>query len=424
MKNQALRFLFFFAMIFSMLIPSTIAHAAGILYVKPDGTSDCSSWANSCNLQSALTGAASGNEIWVAAGTYKPTAGSDRSATFQLVNDVAVYGGFAGTETARGERNPVTNITILSGDLNGDDVGFTNNSENVYHVVTGVTGATLDGFTIIGGNANANDVMNPDGNGGGMLNYSATSPTLTNLIFSGNATAYYGGGMLNWNSSNPTLTDVSFIGNSAGSDGGGMFNWNSSSPTLMNVTFSGNSAIVGGGMYNYIASNPILINVTFNGNSATSLRGGGMYNYQSSPTLTNVTFSGNSALTTGGGMYNEAGSNPTVRNTIFWGNTAPGGGAQIYNVSSSPSISDSVVQGGYAGTNIITTDPLLGPLGNYGSFTQTIPLLVGSSAIDTGNDAVCPATDQRGVTRQHGAHCDIGAYEVNLFSINLPLMMR
>ena len=62
-------------------------------------------------------------------------------------------------------------------------------------------------------------------------------------------------------------------------------------------------------------------------------------------------------------------------------------------------------------TNIITTDPLLGTLGNYGGFTQTIPLLAGSSAIDTGNDAVCPATDQRGVTRPQGAHCDIGAYE-------------
>ncbi len=72
------------------------------------------------------------------------------------------------------------------------------------------------------------------------------------------------------------------------------------------------------------------------------------------------------------------------------------------------------MQGGYPRstcTNIITADPLLGALGNYGGFTQTIPLLAGSSAIDTGNDAVCPATDQRGVTRPQGAHCDIGAYE-------------
>ena len=117
-------------------------------------------------------------------------------------------------------------------------------------------------------------------------------------------------------------------------------------------------------------------------------------------------------------MCNYDNSNPQIRNTIFWGNTAPTG-AQIYNCSSTPVVSDSVVQGGYPRqhcTNIITTDPLLGTLGNYGGFTQTIPLLAGSSAIDTGNDAVCPATDQRGVTRPQGAHCDIGAFEQDDFT--------
>ncbi len=76
-------------------------------------------------------------------------------------------------------------------------------------------------------------------------------------------------------------------------------------------------------------------------------------------------------------------------------------------------ISDSVVQGGYAsGTNIITADPKLGALGDYGGYTQTIPLLTGSSAIDAGDNASCPATDQRGITRPQNNACDIGAYEV------------
>ena len=89
-------------------------------------------------------------------------------------------------------------------------------------------------------------------------------------------------------------------------------------------------------------------------------------------------------------------------------------------------MSDSVVQGGCpAGstcTNIITADPLLGTLGNYGGFTQTIPLLAGSSAIDTGNDAICPATDQRGVARPQGAHCDIGAYELYELDTTAPIV--
>jgi hypothetical protein len=164
-----------------------------------------------------------------------------------------------------------------------------------------------------------------------------------------------------------------------------------------------------------LGSPPTLTNVTFSGNSAEA--GGGMYNAAvSGATLTNVTFSGNSASSGGGGMYNTYFSNVTsslqVRNSIFWGNTAPSG-AQIYNdISTVFSVSYSVVQGGYAGgTHIIAADPKLEALGNYGGATQTIPLLAGSSAIDTGNDAVCPATDQRGVARPQGAHCDIGAYE-------------
>jgi hypothetical protein len=127
----------------------------------------------------------------------------------------------------------------------------------------------------------------------------------------------------------------------------------------------------------------------------------------------------------GGGIYNAHGSNPQISNTIFWGNTASSE-AQIYNNSGVPSVNYSVVQGGYAdGTNIIITDPLLGTLGNYGGSTQTIPLPKGSSAIDTGSDATCATTDQRGVTRPQGAHCDIGAYEtITIYKLFLPLILR
>ena len=327
-------------------------------------------WEHGCEIQHALaTKSVSGDELWVKTGTYKPTTLTDRTVSFVLKSGVALYGGFAGTETSREQRNWATNVTTLSG-----DIGTTgNNSDNSYHVVTGSgtnSAAVLDGFTITGGNANGSD---PNDIGGGMLN-DAGSPTLTNLTFSGNSATKYGGGMSNLESS----------------------------PSLTNVTFSGNTAYDSGG---------------------------GMYNYEnSSPTLTNVTLSGNTAINSGGGMYNCMTSAPVVENAILWGNSAPAG-AEIYNNASTPTISSSDVQGcggsgegwvsacGTDGGGNLDADPLLGALGAYGGGTQTLPLLPGSAAIDTGNDTSCPATDQRGVARPQGTHCDLGAYESRGFTL-------
>ena len=386
-------------------------HTAGVLYTTSSGVGDCSSWANACSLQTALAIAIYGDEIWAATGTHKPTTGLDRNATFQLKGGVAVYGGFAGMETARDQRNPSANITVLSGDLKGNDNSNVDmfeptRADNSYHVVTGATGATLDGFTVTAGNANG--YFNNTYRGGGIYNTFGSNPMLTSLVFIGNS-AGVGGGMSN-SSSSPTLTNVTFDGNLA-SEGGGISN-SVSSPTLINVTFDGNSANRGGAMSNS-SSSPTLTNVTFSGNSA-SYNGGGMSNSFSSPTLTNVTFSQNSAEE-GGGIHNAADSNPQIRNTIFWGNAAIIDEAQIYNEASSPLVQNSIVQGGCpAGstcTNTFSTDPVLGTFANYGGFTQTIPLMAGSSAIDRGDDGYCTSTDQRGIPRPQGAHCDIGAYE-------------
>jgi hypothetical protein len=51
------------------------ARAASVLYVKPGGTGDCSSWENACELQAAVLLAKAGDEIWVTEGVYKPTDG-------------------------------------------------------------------------------------------------------------------------------------------------------------------------------------------------------------------------------------------------------------------------------------------------------------------------------------------------------------
>lgn len=420
------------------LSPQPVQAAGAVIRV----TSTCSSaagcgdlWTNPCDLQTALTTAVSGDEIWVAAGTYKPAPpGGARTDTFQLKAGVAVYGGFVGSESLREERDWAANLTTLSGDLNGNDSGWNNMGENSYHVVTGANTATLDGFTITGGNASTL----PDDRGGGMLNPSV-SPTLANLVFTRNSAYNTGGGMHNDTNSSPTLDNVIFNGNKA-YQGGGMFNHWDANARLTNVTFSNNTFTgSGGGMHNNSAD-PILLNVTFNNNThaGSNTDGGGMFNYYSNPSLTNVTFHANSASRYGGGMYNSDNcymmlvnatftnnsafqgggiykngwGGLTIYNSILWGNTAGvPSSAQIGNYQQMLEVLYSDIQGGWPGTGNLNANPQLGPLADNGRLTRTRALGPGSAAIDTAERAHCPAADQRGELR-NDLGCDMGAYEL------------
>jgi parallel beta-helix repeat protein len=320
----------------------TIA-AGGVIYVDADASTggDGTSWGTAYKyLQDALYKPPSGgDQIWVAEGIYKPDEGGgktpgDRTATFQLVNGVAIYGGYAGAgEPDPNQRDVELYETILSGDLLGNDgPDFANNAENSYHVVTGSgtdTTPVMDGFTITGGNANGSYNFF----GGGMYNY-YSSPAVTNCTFSGNS-ADGGGGMCN-ESSYPMLTNCTFSGNSA-DGGGGMCNFNSS-PTVTDCNFSGNSAdFSGGGLCNYW-SDPTVTNCTFSGNSA-EWDGGGMDNYESYPMVTNCIFTGNSAYYSGGGMDNY-GSDPTVTNCTFTENSANWAGGGMSNSNSDPNVTN------------------------------------------------------------------------------------
>ncbi len=405
------------AILASVLWPALTATPAlanpGILRVKVNGITSgvCGgTWATACGLQHALKDlAVSGDQLWVAAGMYKPTTGTDRMATFQLRSGIALYGGFAGTETLLSQRNWKTNVTVLSG-----DIGVAGNrTDNVYHVVTGSrtnSTAVLDGFTVTGGYANGGTWQQY---GAGMYNYLG-SPTLTNLVFAYNLTGFGGLGaaMFNYNHSNPALTNVTFHDNVADNGfGGGMYNVYYSSPTLTAVTFNSNFAgSYGGAMSNENFSDPVLTNVTIANN--TAYYGGGAIDIRNygSVTLTNVTISNNKltnpviSVRYGGAINNYGGRPLSVRNSIIYGNSAP----QLYGGNFGISYTD--VQGGYAGTGNISGDPHLGLLGNYGGDTQTVPLRTGSAAVNAANSAWCPPTDQRGVPRPAG-QCDMGAFE-------------
>jgi predicted outer membrane repeat protein len=370
-----------------------------VLYVKPGVSGDCSSWTQACTLQEALNRAIAGNEIWVAQGTYKPTVQAappePRSATFQLASGVAVYGGFAGTETLRAQRDWIARETVLSG-----DIGLAGNSaDDTWHVVTGSgTGATavLDGFTITGGAAEG-DFW--DRSGGGMIN-EAGSPTLSNLVFSGNFALGNGGGLFNLQSS-PALTHVAFSDNASDSVGGGMANADGSNPTLTYVTFAGNVAYTtGGGLANH-TSHPTLLHVTFSDNSASTYNsiGGGMHNYESNPALTDVAFSRNSASAgggmsnsnssptiegaifeenTGSAMSNDSGSSPTLTNVLFRGNSGFLGGA-IYNghETATATLRNVIFDGNHA-------DAWGGAIMNEGSASLTNVTFSGNSADSSG----------------------------------------
>ncbi|MHC4238887.1 MAG: hypothetical protein ACYSUC_03900 [Planctomycetota bacterium] len=147
------------------------AFAGQIIYVDADATgSDTgTSWANAyVYLQDALSDAnasAKPVEIRVAQSTYKPDEGTavedaNRTETFQLINDVTLKGSYAGyNEPDPNARNIEIYETILSGDLDGNDVGDLEDpsrEENSYHVVNGSgtdANAILDGFTVTRGHA-------------------------------------------------------------------------------------------------------------------------------------------------------------------------------------------------------------------------------------------------------------------------------
>ncbi len=340
---------------FNFMVRALVVPASAVgrtIYVDDDANgandaNDGSSWADAywC-LQDALADAQSGDEIRVAQGTYRPNEGLKavpefnwRTATFQLINGVAIKGGYAGFgETDPDARDIEAYRTILSGDLNGNDgPNFANNDENSYHVVTGSgtdETAVLDGLTITAGYANG--FGNPNDSGGGMYNTSG-SPTVINCTFSKNS-AVYAGGMANRDYCSPTLINCRFVGNSVHSGGAGIYSWKSSGTTLIDCTFSGNFGRYGAAMRTY-DSDSTLTNCVFSGNFAREY-GGAIYlessnSELSSLKLTNCTFSGNSAgLFTGGGIFNHEGdSSLTLTNCIFWNNSDSGGvdeSAQIH----------------------------------------------------------------------------------------------
>jgi hypothetical protein len=331
----------------------------------PDPTTAkaCTDAPNDCSLRGAIVAAnaaAGADAITVPAGTYTLTrAGANEDATstgdLDVTDELTITGAGARATSVAGGAAPY------------DDRIFENHSG----ARTDITGLTITGGKVAGstggGVANLMGILTLDG----VAVKKNTAPSAGGV--------YDSGGTLN-------LTDSTVSGNLAANDVGGVLQ-TSGTVNITNSTISGNKATrFGGG----VAASGAVMNIR------------------------NSTIANNESGRLGGGIITELGTTVVVKNTIVSGNSVDNcdaaqlGGAissQGNNISSDDSC------GFTQTTDKLNTNPLLGPLQNNGGPTDTRALLTGSPAIDTGANAACPATDQRGVARPQGPRCDIGAYE-------------
>ncbi|MCG8407978.1 MAG: right-handed parallel beta-helix repeat-containing protein [Phycisphaerales bacterium] len=370
------------------------------------GAGDGSSWADAySDLQDALGYAASQgdvDEIWVAAGTYTP----DVNTSFDLSTGVGLYGGFAGDELTRDERNASTNVTTLSGSGINDTVVSISNCNNV----------AVDGFTI----RDASHV----GKGGGVFVYASCNVDLVNCTIEGNTTGERAAGVyVTGNSSATIIVDCIFRSNSTPTAyltyGGALAVADTSSATVSRCIFSGNQAFAGGALWVEAGSDVACNDSLFAWNDATW--GGAIY-ASGDLTLASCTIADNAASGNYGGVSQDA-NTLTMVNSIVYDN---GGGANdsIYiSGSATATVSYSNVEGGWtgAGTENINADPdfkdpdgadnIGGTADDDYTLDDGVPP---SPCIDVGdNNSVVPGTDLAGNTRVVNI-VDMGAYEDQL----------
>lgn len=285
----------------ALCLISATALYAGTLYVKADGndSNTGSSWLLAKQtVQKTIDAAATGDQIWVAKGTYVEQ--------ITLKDGVALYGGFQGTEKSLDERPAFPrpsvdpNKTILSG-----------NKVRTVVIASGGLGADtrIDGFTIRDGGDHPINAV-PTGNGGGIY-CSHSSPTIANNSFCNNWASY----------------------------GGAIWCGDSSSPAIINNLFATDISTGDYSWANYgVAVACIDSSPTISGNvfKALDCTYAAIYAKNSSPVV-----SGNSFVENRRAIYCEMSSTPWIENNTM----SFGSNSAIYCIGSSPTIIGNVVSG-------------------------------------------------------------------------------
>ncbi len=355
------------------------------------------------------TAAAEGGGLWNSAAGTLSLMGTRLESNVANGNDADQGGGGLFND---GGSLIVTNTTILNNradGTSGSGGGILNNGGTLQLSASTLTGNTAmraggavednagSGVTISGSTFNSNSTGANPGNGGALHITGAGTVTVTMSSVMSNTASAEGGGL--WNSVAGTL----FVDKS----------------TLSQNMASGSASDQGGGALYNDGGTLQVSNSTISANNAVA-SGGGLHNNNGSAALTNVTFYENGANNGAGGISNS-GANLAITNTIVAHMAASGDDCSGVTAGAFNLDSDGTCQAA------ITADPMLDTLKDNGGATLTHALLVGSLAIDAGDNATCAAApinnvDQRGMSRPVGTSCDLGAYEGS--TTNILMIIR
>jgi CSLREA domain-containing protein len=372
------------------VIPAAAAAATFTVNTPADQTpssGQCSGAPGDCSLRQAISaanGLGGADTIVLPAGHYT-LALKGGEEDLDASGDLDVAGGSAIAIQGAGARTTTIDATGLG--------------ERAIDVLPQAS-LNLSRLTVTGGEA-------IDVGGGGILAERATLG-LDQVAVAGNTSSQSGyGGGIDVLKSTVTITNSLLARNRDSGDGGAIYS-DETALTIVNTTLANN--VVDTALY---PAFPVW-----------GAYGGGAEISHGSVTLQNVTIAGNSIRDgnggnegTGAGLAAFADSSNIV-NTIISGNTAT-------EVEEPAQCSEPILSAGhnlespqatglprcFENPTDLIANPLLGPLANNGGETDTMALPLGSPAIDTGDPARCPATDQRGVARPQLHGCDIGAFE-------------
>lgn len=312
---------------------------------KTGGDKSGLDWANAyTSLSTALTNANSGDEVWVAEGTYGPI------ITVEF-DGVRIYGGFSGGETSASESNPDTYITSITGEGTGRAIVSKDDS----------SATVIRGFHIVNG-------LNPaDKYGAGVL-LTDSSPTFVRCVFRDNTFTHVGGAVANIGTGSPRFVNCKFYHNQSvdpngnGYAGAALYNPDGS-PTLVNCLFYENTAMEAGAIAS-LRGVLTLINCTFADNKATYGNGGALYDYD---------------------------GKAVIKNCIFWdNNSVKYDSDEIYNRYNTTTVTYSDIKGGWTGTGNINVNPkFVNP--NADNYKIGGTVIDPSPCKDSGNDPSVPA---------------------------------